>query len=117
MHLDETVRVDAHPGSLERILHNVIDNAYKHTPEGGEITIDLDATQLSVTNTGIPIPAADIASIRQPFWQADESRGQDTWFGLGLALVQRLVDLHDRDIQATSTQEDGTIFSIIFDVD
>ena len=117
MHLDETVRLHAHPGSLERILHNIIDNAYKYTPEGGEIVIDLDATQLSVANTGTPIPAADLASIRQPFWQADESRGQDTWFGLGLALVQRLVDLHDRDIQATSTQEDGTIFSIIFDVD
>jgi signal transduction histidine kinase len=81
----------AHRGSLEIILRNLIDNAYKYTPEQWTITITADTHIIKIVDTWEWIPADQIDHIWEPFWQADTSKWQDHGLWLGLALVHSLV--------------------------
>lgn len=80
------------PRALRTILRNLIENAYKYTPTDGVITITADESHLAVHNTGSSLTDEQIRHIREPLRQADSSKGQDQWFGLGLTLVQILVE-------------------------
>ncbi len=73
----ETLYIDVYPGALERVVSNVVDNAWKYTPDGGIITIDADETSMRISDTGAGIASVDLEDIWQPFRQADVSRGED----------------------------------------
>jgi two-component system heavy metal sensor histidine kinase CusS len=101
---------------LRRALSNLISNALRHTPEGGQITIRIDAdaagVRLAVCNVGDPIPAKQIERIFERFHRGSaqrESRGEGA--GLGLAITRSIVHAHGGQIIAQSA-EGVTCFTI-----
>ena len=119
---------DIHPGTgviqadrrrLQQILTNLLHNAVKFTNSGGQVGLRVhqsssaDAMVFQVWDTGIGIRSADLSRLFRPFVQLDSSltrRHEGT--GLGLALVQRLVHLHNGTIDVVSVEGEGTTFTI-----
>jgi PAS domain S-box-containing protein len=106
---------------VRQVLINLLNNAVKFTPEGGKITLkvyvkefDSQANLLfSVTDTGIGIAPEDMPKLFQSFVQIDSSisRAQDGT-GLGLVLVQRIVELHGGSISVESELGKGSCFTV-----
>ncbi|HHQ47927.1 MAG TPA: HAMP domain-containing histidine kinase [Acidobacteria bacterium] len=106
---------------LERAVINLVDNAIKFTPEAGTIRISawtLDergepGVEIVVEDTGVGIPEKDLAAVFERFFQVDpSSRRRYGGMGLGLALVQRAVELHGGRVWARSILGEGTVFHI-----
>ncbi|BBC26072.1 sensor histidine kinase [Pseudanabaena sp. ABRG5-3] len=101
-----------------QVLINLLNNAVKFTPEGGNITLEVrhqesNCVLLSITDTGIGISPENIKKLFQPFIQIDGSLNrQYEGTGLGLALAKRIVELHNGKIGLTSTLGVGSCFTI-----
>lgn len=103
---------------LKQILFNLLANAIKFTPPGGEIALTAQRIggeiALGVTDTGIGIDEEDQGKLFRPFTQVDGSlarRHEGT--GLGLALTRRLVELHGGRISLTSVPGEGSTFTVV----
>ncbi|MHB1605107.1 MAG: sensor histidine kinase [Leptospirales bacterium] len=101
---------------IERVLENLIGNALQYTPEGGRITLALRCEdgkiQVRVQDTGRGIPPEDIPHIFLRFYRVEKDRSAESGgAGLGLAIVERILELHQTDIQVQSTVMTGTVFS------
>ena len=108
------VMVEGDASLLRQVLGNLLSNAVKFSKDGGgTIAVTLTKDVLSIRDTGIGIGAASLPQIFQRFYQADTSRANDG-FGLGLALVKRITELHGWSIDAASTEGEGTTFTIRF---
>ena len=99
---------------LARVFFNLMSNAVKYTPKDGTITITLKHNEgeffFTMNNDSVKtINKDDLPHIFERFYQ---SKGSIGGTGIGLALVKANVDLHHGSISATSTQEEGTTFSI-----
>lgn len=112
-------RIQADERRLKQILVNLLTNAVKFTPEGGAIGLEvrsdeeLHAVHLTVWDTGIGIPPEQIDSLFKPFVQLDSSlsrRYEGT--GLGLVLVQRMVEMHGGSIALESVLGQGSRFTV-----
>lgn len=120
--IDEQVTIlQADERRLKQVLINLLSNAVKFTPEGGEIGLEVagDVAQqevrFTVWDTGIGIPAEKMEYLFQPFVQLDGSLSrQFGGTGLGLALVQRMVQLHDGNVSVESEVGQGSRFTITF---
>ncbi len=110
--VDTSLTIKADKNALTSIISNIIDNAYKYTPPTGTITITANAKMIRIEDTGKGVSTKDIHHIRDEFWQADDSRWVDTWFGLWLSLVKKLVSLHGRRITVQSEKKRWTCFTI-----
>jgi signal transduction histidine kinase len=111
------VRVEADPDRLAQVFVNLIDNALRHTSDGGRIRVELDARDsdavLRVRDTGEGIPYRDLPHIFERFYVVDRSRTRGTGgAGLGLAIVKGIVDAHGGAISAESMLGRGTAFTI-----
>jgi signal transduction histidine kinase/DNA-binding response OmpR family regulator len=106
---------------LEKILSNLLSNAFKFTPAGGRVefhatsaeTASATELQVIIKNTGPVIPESEVEKIFEPFQQGENVafRGvQGT--GLGLSLVKELVKLHQGNIEVKSDEAEGTQFSL-----
>lgn len=84
--------------AIERILRNLLDNAVRHSPRGGKVSlrarVDHENIELMVNDEGPGILPSDRARIFEPFFRADEERQRDTGSGLGLALVREIARAH-----------------------
>ena len=93
---DAPVFARANPGLLQEALSNLIDNAIRHTPHGGSVTVRVDATQdmaaVHVLDTGPGIPESELPLATQRFFRASNAQGQGS--GLGLAIVQSIASRH-----------------------
>jgi signal transduction histidine kinase len=100
---------------LQSILYNLMSNAVKYTPEGGEVTLRAvglpEEIVLEVTDTGRGIPAEDQPRIFEAFHRANNSREVDGT-GLGLAIVKNAVEAHGGTISLCSTEGKGTSFTV-----
>lgn len=118
---DEEVIMDFDSDKLEKILYNLLSNAFKHTPDSGVISVKLNASQakqriaLKVINTGQGIEEADLALIFDRFYHTHNTQGELST-GIGLALVKDLVHLHHGEIEVQLTAE-GTCFQICLPMD
>lgn len=107
------VNVLGDPSLIRRIIGNLLSNAIKFTDEGGSVKVKLTKTFLSVEDTGVGIPEADMQRVFDRFYQADLSRSNDG-YGLGLALVKRICQLHQWSIEAKSKVGKGTVMTVKF---
>jgi signal transduction histidine kinase/ActR/RegA family two-component response regulator len=103
----QSALLNADPTRVEQIVTNLIDNAIKYTPAGGKISIDLHTighdAQLTISDSGIGIPPELLPHIFDVFVQGDNSLARAKGgLGIGLSLVQKLVELHGGTIEAES---------------
>jgi signal transduction histidine kinase len=100
---------------MRQVVANLLDNAVKYTPAGGRIRIEAhrhgaDAV-LSVTDTGIGIPADELPRIWDRLYRGDKSRSE-RGLGLGLSLVKAIVEAHGGRVDVTSTPGTGSRFEL-----
>lgn len=105
--------IEADPRAVKQVLLNLITNAIKFTPEGGTVSISVEAKAIGiivhVADTGIGISEEDIARLAQPFEQIDSQHSRKhEGTGLGLALSKSLVELHGGNFSIESTLGEGT---------
>jgi signal transduction histidine kinase len=112
------LRVRADIGLVERVLDNLVENALRHTPAGGSVTVDAapcrGRARLVVSDTGEGIAAADLPGIFDRYYRAERIGGAKRASGhggLGLAIARRIVDLHDGTLSIDSTEHQGTRIS------
>jgi len=115
----EALEVTGDVVKLQQVIYNVIDNAIKYTPRGGEVHASLARAGkraiIRVSDTGIGIPADDLPHIFDRFYRVDKARSRATGgTGLGLSIVKQIVQLHGGSIIATSEEGSGTTFIIEF---
>ena len=100
---------------IKQVLGILLDNAIRHTPSGGKISVLLQQlqhnVQLTVTDTGEGIAPENLPKIFDRFYQADPSRNKGG-AGLGLAIAKCIIETHAGTIQALSKPENGTAFLI-----
>jgi two-component system phosphate regulon sensor histidine kinase PhoR len=110
-------RVIADADALGQILDNLVDNAVKYTPEGGEITVAWQADNgqvvLEVADTGIGIPQQDLQRIFERFYRVDKARSREMGgTGLGLSIVKHLAQAMRGNVTASSELGKGTTFTV-----
>ena len=106
--------VNADLGMIERVLTNLLDNAIKHNPSGTHIQIQLEkadqSVQVCVRDNGLGIPA----ELRQGLFTRASSLHQNRQGGgLGLVIVQRILQLHQSEIRLVDQQEPGSTFLFV----
>jgi signal transduction histidine kinase len=113
---DPTALIEADIGLMNRALSNLIDNAIDHTPEGGKVTISSVQKGkdfvLEIADTGVGISEEDLPHVFDRFYQADKSRSGQNGAGLGLAIAQKIFNLHGADVVVSSIQNRGTTFRV-----
>lgn len=117
-HADETLSVWFDPIQLQKVIFNLLSNAFKHTPDKGSITIEIrkNSSQaiVSINDTGGGIPEADIQKIFERFYQTENSSSFLTLgTGIGLALAKGIVDMHHGRIEVTSEIGKGSKFALV----
>jgi signal transduction histidine kinase len=105
------------PMRLEQILGNLISNALRYTPEGGQITLQLAGTQsrvkLTVHDGGAGIPQESLPYIFDRFYRADRSRSRtDGGSGLGLAIARQIAEAHGGTLTAANHPEGGAVLTL-----
>lgn len=101
---------------IERVLENLIENAMRHTPPGGSISVVLTPDQqdivVKVSDTGSGITQKELPHIFDRFYQLDKSRNSSPGLaGLGLAICKRVLELHGGSINVDSILGSGTTFT------
>jgi signal transduction histidine kinase len=115
----EELAVWATEEALDHIFTNLVDNAVKYTPPGGAATVGLarvgDQAQVTITDTGIGIPAESLPHLFEEFYRAPNARAfKAVGTGLGLAIVKGLVERYRGKIVVESTVGQGTTFTVMF---
>ena len=112
-----TVRADEL--KIQQAFTNLIDNAIKYTPEGGNVDVLVvsreDMAAVCVTDTGIGIPEEDIKHIFERFYRVEKARSRSAGgTGLGLSIVQRIIKMHSGALEIQSQEGEGT--TVIFEL-
>ncbi|ERJ11255.1 sensor histidine kinase [Haloplasma contractile] len=102
---------------MTQVMFNLLSNAYDFTEQGGKITVTTRQEQkdavITVSDTGIGISEQDIKHIFERFYRVEQSRNRETGgAGLGLSIVNSIIQAHNGDINVYSKLNEGTIFTI-----
>ncbi|WP_203364005.1 cell wall metabolism sensor histidine kinase WalK [Bacillus sp. REN10] len=115
--------VEIDTDKLTQVLDNIISNALKYSPEGGQLTFKVEeqsnAIVVSVSDQGMGIPKKNLERIFERFYRVDRARTRKMGgTGLGLAIAKEIVTAHDGDIWATSVEGKGTtiFFSLPYEL-
>ncbi len=116
------------PDKMEKVFANLLSNAFKFTPDGGKISVQLSVNSdqsrdkklitdncllITIKDSGIGIPANRLPHIFDRFYQVDSSATRAyEGSGIGLALTKELIALHHGEIKAESKEGKGTVFTI-----
>lgn len=104
---------------LQRMVANLLDNAMKYTPSGGQVSIELTRSprncRLTITDTGVGIPLSDQPRVFDRFFRCDHSRSQEG-SGLGLSFARSVARAHGGDITVMSEPSQGSTFTSTFPV-
>ena len=111
-----TLRADER--RLEEVVHNLLDNAVKYSPQNGRILIQASAPNqevvLSVCDAGVGIAAGELPRIFERFYRADRARSRELGgTGLGLSIVKHIAQLHGGRVEAESVAGQGTMIRVI----
>ena len=105
---------------IAQVMSNLLENATRHTPEGGEVKVNVSAegestVTVAVTDNGEGIPPAEVPYVFERFHRVDPSRARATGgAGLGLTIAKKFVEAHGGNIRAESAPGEGSRF--IFDL-
>jgi signal transduction histidine kinase len=95
----EPVVVDGDPRLIKRLVSNLLENAIRHNLQGGRLEVRVGDGMLTISNTGPPVPAAEIERLLQPFQRlAQERVGHREGIGLGLSIVAAVASAHDAEL-------------------
>ena len=118
---EDHVQVRADPEGLRVILNNLIDNAIKYTPTGGEVGVgwrpdsgpERAMVRIDVVDSGIGIPGDKVARVFERFYRVDEARSDKAGgAGLGLSIVKHLAQSFGGSVSVESLPDAGTTFSV-----
>jgi signal transduction histidine kinase len=117
----DQVRVRGDADRLKQLFINLVHNAIKFTPDGGEVRLSLSKTEfwarIVITDTGIGIPDEDLPHIFERFYRVDKARSRSQGgSGLGLSIAKWIVEAHGGEIYVTSEVGQGTTFAIALPV-
>ena len=123
---EEIINAAIDKDKLEKIINNLLNNAFKFSGNGGNINVqlsveiekELKVAVISISDTGIGIPKEYQSKIFDRFYQVDDSSKRTHYgSGIGLALVKELINLHKWEISFQSKEGEGTIFYIKIPLD
>jgi heavy metal sensor kinase len=119
MHIAPDLQVQGSPDHLIRLFLNLLDNAVKHTPAQGEVSLTAGVqghcVQVRVSDTGIGILPEHLPHLFERFYRVEKSRSRTIGgTGLGLAIAQEIVHRHDGAIAVQSKTGHGTTFTVTF---
>ncbi|MBC8319830.1 MAG: response regulator [Bacteroidetes bacterium] len=123
LHDEDAIFVWIDTDKIEKILYNLLSNAFKFTPKGGSITIRISMAakdninkkevHISISDTGMGIRKDQLPHVFDRFYQASASHKSDLeGSGIGLALAKELVELHHGKISVSSQEGIGSVFNI-----
>jgi two-component system OmpR family sensor kinase len=117
---------------LAQVFTNLLDNALKHTPQGGKVMVTAklltpsgvrrlkkawpQAVEVAVSDSGQGIPAEDLSRVFERFYQVEKSRRHTGSVGLGLAITREIIEAHGGSIRAESIVGLGTRFTVMLPV-
>ncbi len=115
--IEENLDVYVDKDKVEKIINNLLSNAFKFTPEGGNIdfTVEkmINEVEMRIADNGIGISKQRIDKVFDRFYQVDESHTRESeGTGIGLALTKELVELHKGKIKAESKEGEGTTLTV-----
>ncbi|MBA3728460.1 MAG: HAMP domain-containing histidine kinase, partial [Actinobacteria bacterium] len=99
------------PSRLDRALGNLLDNAAKWSPPGGEVEVGVFAGQVVIRDHGPGIDAADLPFVFERFYRAPSARGMPG-SGLGLAIVRQVAESHGGRVTVERAESGGTLFRL-----
>ena len=109
-------QVEADPDTLGEVFTNLLDNALKFTPRGGQVCVSAGADQervwIQVADTGMGLTAEEQNQLFRRFYRGDQKRTRPPGIGLGLAIAQELVQAHGGTIHVSSAADQGTKFLV-----
>ncbi len=113
---DDLPSIEADPERVHQVIFNLVDNAVRFTPEGGEVRIEAHrhngAVEVSVADTGVGIPADALPRLFERFYRVDPARArEDGGTGIGLAIARSVVEAHGGTIRAESEIGHGSTFT------
>ncbi|WP_455718920.1 sensor histidine kinase, partial [Anaerosporobacter sp.] len=113
----ESSFVHADKDRISQVMANILSNAIKYTQENGNIRIEVKDTHNSsifvVEDDGIGIPRHELSLVFERFYRTDKSRNRKSGgAGIGLAIVKSIVTAHGGTVQAESTEEQGSRFTV-----
>lgn len=116
----EFIPVKFEPDKIEKVFYNLLSNAFKFTPENGNIRVDVRGTlevprtlEINIKDSGIGISEDDLPNIFDRFYQVDGSHTREhEGSGIGLALAKELIELHNGQISVSSKEDVGTTFTV-----
>ncbi|TDW96856.1 two component regulator with propeller domain [Dinghuibacter silviterrae] len=113
---EEDLTVYADPIQLEKVLYNLLSNAFKFTPEGGTISVTVEKrsgfVEVKVTDNGKGIAPEHIDKLFVNFFQVDDRDTRNTGYGIGLALSRSIVQLHKGRLTVESRPDERTCFTV-----
>jgi signal transduction histidine kinase len=118
----ETPRVRGDAVSLQTLIRNLLDNAFRYTEPGGHLSIGVKSEPqtggtewvvLTVQDDGVGIPAADQRRIFERFYRVDKGRSRETGgTGLGLSIVRHVAERHGGSVAVSSILGSGSTFTV-----
>jgi signal transduction histidine kinase len=108
--------IEADAERVHQVIFNLVDNAVRFTPGGGEVRIEAHrhngAVEVSVADTGVGIPAESLPRLFERFYRVDHARArEDGGTGIGLAIARSVVEAHGGSIRAESEPGHGSVFT------
>lgn len=108
----ESIEIYFDKEQMEKVFYNLLSNAFKFTPEGSSIAIEIQQTAttltVTVTNNGKGIAKENIDKLFDNYFQEDDNEQQNTGYGIGLALSKSIIEMHKGKLSVTSKKQEGT---------
>jgi two-component system, OmpR family, sensor histidine kinase BaeS len=113
----ESIHLELDPERIRQVLYNLLDNALRHTPEGGTVRCAIRKSEqhilLEISDEGPGIPPADLERVFERLYRTDAARNREAGgSGLGLAIVRTLIEAHGGQVWAANRLEGGAMFTV-----
>ncbi len=119
--IEENVVIRGSRDYAERLCSDLLENALKYEPSGGQIRFSLKKERrsavLRVENRGSVIAEEDLPHIFERFYRGDKARDTSRGHGLGLSIIKQLAELMDGEISVVSSVAEGTVFTVSFELE